>query len=274
MSIRKLQQKRGWPFVVGAPIVKSTLFLVSTHTWIDGEKVPATGGCIVVLNHLSHVDPFMSAHFLYNHGRLPRYLAKSGLFKNRGLANFLTAAGQIPVQRLTRSAVGAYDAAVAAVNAGECVVVYPEGTITRDPDLWPMTGKSGAARIALETGCPVIPVGQWGAQELLAPYSTKPRPFPRKHLTMKAGDPIDLADLVAQPRTQAVVNQATDRIMAALTGLVEEIRGEPAPPDRFDPRKDGVSEIGNPHTSRRTPSATPPETIPGGTTNHQTEEHQ
>ena len=50
---------------------------------------------------------------------------------------------------------------------GECVVVYPEGTLTRDPDLWPMTGKSGAARIALETGCPVIPVGQWGAQELL-----------------------------------------------------------------------------------------------------------
>ena len=57
-----------------------------------------------------------------------------------------------------------YDAAVAAVRKGECVVVYPEGTLTRDPAQWPMTGKSGAARIALETGCPVIPVGQWGPQ--------------------------------------------------------------------------------------------------------------
>ena len=57
-------------------------------------------------------------------------------------------------------------------------MIYPEGTLTRDPDLWPMTGKSGAARIALATGCPVIPVGQWGAQEILPPYAKKPRPLP------------------------------------------------------------------------------------------------
>ncbi len=86
---------------------------------------------------------------------------------------------------------------------GECVVVYPEGTITRDPDGWPMTGKSGAARIALETGCPVIPVGQWGAQQLLAPYAKKPDLFPRKRVAMKVGDPVDLADLADGPRTPA-----------------------------------------------------------------------
>ncbi|WP_372727871.1 lysophospholipid acyltransferase family protein [Nocardioides sp.] len=255
MTVRSTPKDRGWPFVVGAPIVKSALWAVSRHTWIDGEKIPATGGCIVVFNHLSHVDPFMSAHFVHDHGRVPRYLAKSGLFKNRALAGFLTAAGQIPVERLTRSAVGAYDAAVAAVNAGECVVVYPEGTITRDPDLWPMTGKSGAARIALATRCPVIPVGQWGAQELLAPYSTRPRPFPRKHLTMKAGDPVDLSDLLDRPATASVVAEATDRIMAALTALVEEIRGEKAPAERFDPRAAGVSEIGNPKKHQQRPAA-------------------
>lgn len=251
MKVRKLQQKRGWAFNIGVPIVKSLLFSVSTHTWIDGEKLPATGGCIVVFNHLSHVDPFMSAHFVYDHGRLPRYLAKSGLFKNKALASFLTAAGQIPVERLTRTAIGAYDAAVAAVQAGECVVVYPEGTLTRDPALWPMTGKSGAARIALATGCPVIPVGQWGAQALLAPYAKTPRLFPRKHVTMKAGDPVDLSDLLALPRTPDVVQQTTDRIMAALTALVEEIRGETAPPERFDPRKAGVRQIGNPNKKER-----------------------
>lgn len=251
MKVRKLQQKRGWAFNIGVPIVKSVLFSVSTHTWIDGEKLPPTGGCIVVFNHLSHIDPFLSAHFVYDHGRLPRYLAKSGLFKNKALASFLTAAGQIPVERLTRTAVGAYDAAVAAVRAGECVVVYPEGTLTRDPGLWPMTGKSGAARIALETGCPVIPVGQWGAQQLLAPYGRRPHLFPRKHVTMKAGDPVDLSDLLALPRTPDVVQRATDRIMGALTTLVEEIRGEKAPPERFDPRKAGVRQIGNPNKKDR-----------------------
>jgi 1-acyl-sn-glycerol-3-phosphate acyltransferase len=167
------------------------------------------------------------------------------------LGYFLTAAGQIPVERLTKSAVGAYDAAVAAVRRGECVVVYPEGTLTRDPAQWPMTGKSGAARIALETGCPVIPVGQWGPQQLLPPYTKRPHLFPRKHVTLRAGDPVDLSDLVALPRTPEVVQLATDRIMGALTGLVAQIRGEAAPAERFDPRRAGVRPIGNPNKKER-----------------------
>jgi 1-acyl-sn-glycerol-3-phosphate acyltransferase len=247
VKVRKLQQKRGWAWNLAVPILKPLLLATTSRTWVGGEKVPETGGCIVVFNHLSHVDPLTAAHFVYDHGRLPRYLAKSGLFKNRFLGFFFTAAGQIPVERLSKTAVGAYDAAVAAVRNGECVVVYPEGTLTRDPALWPMTGKSGAARIALETGCPVIPVGQWGAQELLAPYAKRPDLFPRKHITMRAGDPVDLSDLIPLERTPAVVQQATDRIMAALTVLVEEIRGETAPAERFDPRKAGVSQIGNPN---------------------------
>ena len=250
MVVRKLQQRRGWPFVIGVAILKPLFLLTTKPEWRDGTKLPATGGCIVVLNHLSHVDPLTAAHFTYNHGRLPRYLAKSGLFKNKVLSYFLRSAGQIPVERLTRNAVGAYDAAVAAVRQGECVVVYPEGTITRDPDLWPMQGKSGAARIALETGCPVIPVGQWGAQQLLAPYAKKPDLFPRKKIVLLVGDPVDLSDLIPLERTPEVIQQATDRIMAAITRLVEEIRGEKAPAERFDMRKAGVSEIGNPNKAR------------------------
>jgi 1-acyl-sn-glycerol-3-phosphate acyltransferase len=250
VKVRKLQQKRGWAFNLAVPILKPLLLAATSRTWIDGEKLPATGGCIVVINHVSHIDPLLAAHFVYDHGRLPRYLAKSGLFKNKALAYFLTAAGQIPVERLSRSAVGAYDAAVIAVRNGECVIVYPEGTLTRDPHLWPMTGKSGAARIALETGCPVIPVGQWGAQDLLPPYG-RPDFLPRKHVTMKAGDPVDLSDLLAQPRSPAVVQQATDRIMAAVTDLVAEIRGETAPAERFDPRKAGVRLTGNPKKKER-----------------------
>ena len=106
MTVRKLQQKRGWAFNFAVPIVKPTMLAATSRTWIDGEKIPATGGCIVVFNHISHIDPLMAAHFVYDHGRLPRYLAKSGLFKNRFLGRFLRDAGQIPVERLSRNAVG------------------------------------------------------------------------------------------------------------------------------------------------------------------------
>ncbi len=237
------------------PIVRPALFVTTTHEWIGGDNIPETGGFILVLNHVSHVDPLTAAHIVYDHGRLPRYLAKSGLFKNKVLGFFLKAAGQIPVERFSKNAAGAFDAAVAAVRAGECVVVYPEGTLTRDPDGWPMTGKSGAARIALETGCPVIPVGQWGAQAILAPYSKKPDLFPRKLITMKVGTPVDLADLASQPRTPAVIQSATDRIMTAITHLVEDVRGEQAPPVRFDMKTQGIRQSGEPHKAPRKDTA-------------------
>lgn len=254
MKVRKLQQKRGWAWYLAVPIVKPALLATTTHEWIGGERIPESGGCVLVLNHISHVDPLTAAHIVWDHGRLPRYLAKSGLFRNRALGFFLKAAGQIPVERLSVNAAGAYDAAVAAVRAGECVVVYPEGTITRDPDGWPMTGKSGAARIALATGCPVIPIGQWGAQELLAPYAKRPDLFPRKRIRMLVGEPVDLGDLAAAEHTAPVVQQATDRIMAALVALVEQIRGETAPAERFDMRRAGVRETGNPHQPGEDPA--------------------
>jgi 1-acyl-sn-glycerol-3-phosphate acyltransferase len=245
--VRRNKEPRGWAWAVGVAIAKPVLLATTRQNWIGGEKIPESGGCLVVLNHISHVDPLIAAHVMWDHGRIPRYLAKSGLFKSRLLGGYLRSAGMIPVERLSRNAVGAFDAAVAAVRAGELVVVYPEGTITRDPATWPMTGKSGAARIALETGCPVIPIGQWGAQEVLAPYATRPDLFPRKTITMKVGDPVDLGDLAAQEHTAAVIAEATERIMDAITRLVAEARGEPAPSERFDPRTAGVSQTGNPH---------------------------
>lgn len=254
MTVRKLRQPRGWAWNLAVPLVKPTLLATTRRTWIDGERIPEAGGCVLVLNHISPIDPLTAAHLVYDHGRLPRYLAKSGLFKNGFLRFFLDAAGQIPVERLSSNAVGAFDAAVDAVRRGELVVVYPEGTITRDPQGWPMVGKSGAARIALETGCVVLPVGQWGAQDLWPAYSGRPRPLPPKHVTMKVGEPVDLTDLAAQERTPAVVAQATARIMDAITGLVAEIRQEEPPAERFDPRRAGVAEIGNPHKQPRTPA--------------------
>lgn len=229
-----MQRRRSWPFVVGAAILKPLYFAFTRPDWREGTRIPATGGCVLVLNHISHVDPLTAAHLVHDHGREPRYLAKAGLFRGRVLGYFLRSAGQIPVERSSRHAVGAYAAAVEAVRAGECVVVYPEGTITRDPDLWPMTGKSGAARIALATGCPVIPIGQWGAHTLLAPYAKKPHLFPRSTITMLVGDPVPLEDLRAREISPQVIHEATERIMDAITELVAQVRGETPPAERFD----------------------------------------
>lgn len=244
---RRMREKRGWAFATCVAIVKPPLLAMTRRRWIDGHKLPAEGGCVVVGNHISHVDPFTFAHFIYDNGRIPRYLAKSEVFDIPVAGKLVRSAGQIPVYRLTTNAAHSFSAAVDAVNDGQCVVVYPEGTISRDPGLWPMTGKTGAARIALSTGCPVIPVAQWGANDILAPYSKKPRLIPRKTITMKVGDPVDLDDLRDKPLTPQVLHEATDRIMDALTRLLADIRGTEPPAERFDSRRAGVREIGNPY---------------------------
>jgi 1-acyl-sn-glycerol-3-phosphate acyltransferase len=135
------------------------------------------------------------------------------------------------------------------------VIVYPEGTITRDPDLWPMIGRTGVARIALETGCPVIPCAQWGAHELLPPYSKRPHLLPRKVNRVRAGPPVDLADLQGKPVTSEVLRLATDRIMSAIAEQLGELRGQPAPATRFDPRRSGAPLTGNPRRVDDDPSA-------------------
>jgi len=244
-KVRALRQKRGWAYSLAVGIVKPTLLATTRRVWIDGDKIPAEGGCVIAVNHVSHIDPLTLAHFLYDHGRLVRYLAKDGLWRVPLFDKVLDDAGMIPVTRQVSGASDAYESAVRAVGRGECIGVYVEGSITRDPDGWPMRGKTGAARIALATGSPVIPVGQWGAQELLPAYSARPHLFPRPTVTYRAGDPVDLDDLRAQPVTSAVLHEATDRIMAAITALVEDIRGETAPATRFDPKAAGVQEIGN-----------------------------
>ena len=248
---RKLREKSGWAFATCVAIVKPPLLAFTRHRWIDGEKLPADGGCVVASNHISHLDPFTFAHFVYDHGRIPRYLAKVEVFEIPVAGKLVAKAGQIPVYRLSTHASQAFRAAVQAVEDGKCVIVYPEGTISRDPGLWPMVGRTGAARIALASGKPVIPVAQWGTNEILAPYARKPDLLPRKMVTMQAGDPVDLDDFRDRPLTPEVLREATSRIMDAITVLLEDIRGGRAPEVRFDPRALGVREIGNPDDPRK-----------------------
>jgi 1-acyl-sn-glycerol-3-phosphate acyltransferase len=251
---RSMRERRGWAFTVGVGLLKPLLLLFTRHDWVDGMKIPEKGGAVLAANHVSHVDPATFAHLVYDHGRLPRYLAKAELFDVPVAGRLIAAMGQIPVRRMSADASRAFSSAVEAVEEGKLVIVYPEGTITRHPELWPMVGKTGAARIALTAGVPVIPVAQWGAQDLLWPYAKRPRLLPPKRVRAKVGDPVDLDDLRGVPVTPEVLRLATERIMDAITRLLEDLRGEAAPTERYDPRQRGVRPIGNPHphTSRRT----------------------
>ena len=148
--------------------LKPMMTMITRRDWAGAEHIPPEGvGCVVVSNHISEVDPLVVAHFVNDAGRMPRFMAKASVFDVPIAGDLLRRVGQIPVHRESRMASVSLNGALDAVRAGGCVVIYPEATLTRDPELWPMRGKSGATRIALEAGCPVIPLAHWGAQRIL-----------------------------------------------------------------------------------------------------------
>lgn len=195
------------------------------------ERIPASGPVIVVANHVSIADPVPFARSVWDAGRIPQFLAKNTLF--RGLFGVvLRSAGQIPVYRATTRAQDSLRAAVAALRRGEVVCIYPEGSVTRDPDWWPMVAKNGVARLALAVDAPVIPVGQWGAQ-LTHDYHTKKwAPFPRKRTICNIGEPVDLSRFRGEPVTAELLREITDVVMLAVRDQLAEIRQE-APPAEF-----------------------------------------
>ena len=220
-----------------ARIIRPLLSAMTRPDWHGGENLPTDRGFIAAGNHMTNVDPLTFAHYLYDHACAPKILAKSSLFTVPVLGPILRATGQIPVYRNTAQAGDSLRAAVDAIAAGECVAVFPEGTLTRDPDLWPMVGKTGVARLALTTRAPVIPIAQWGPQDLLGQYKKVLKPFPRKKVTVVAGPPVDLDDLYGRPLDTATLREATERVMAAITVLLERVRGGSAPAVPFDMRR-------------------------------------
>lgn len=208
------------------------------------EHVPAKGAFVLSPNHYSEIDPIIMAVAIYKSGRIPRFMAKASLFSIPVIGRILTAAGQIPVERAGRSAHGEpLEAARQIVRDELGVIVYPEGSLTRDPKLWPMRGKTGAVRTALEAGVPLIPAAHWGTQHLMPRYGKAIHPFPRKRIDILFGPPVDLSDFAGRT-DQAAMSQATDRLMAAIAGLLGELRGETPPAERWNPASAGQSEIG------------------------------
>jgi 1-acyl-sn-glycerol-3-phosphate acyltransferase len=210
--------------------VKPLLTVLTRRDWSGMEHIAREGGAILVANHMSHADPLVVAHYVFDAGRWPQFLAKASLFKVPVLGALLRRVRQIPVQRGTVDAVRALEAAVKAVKAGDAVIIYPEGTTTKEPDLWPMRGKTGAARLALLTGAPVIPIVMWGPERIFDPRTKKLRPWPRTPVVVKAGPPIDLSAWVGAAPTSGTLHEMTDAIMLHLRDMLVEIRGGTPPP--------------------------------------------
>lgn len=219
--------------------VKPPMLLLTRRRWHGAENLPADGGLIIVANHLSHADPLVVAHFVHDAGRWPQFLGKQSVFDVPVVGWLLRRVRQIPVHRGTTEAGLALDAAVAAVRAGDSVVIYPEGSTTKHPDLWPMRGKTGVARLWLATGAPVVPLVTWGPQALFDPRTAKLRLRPRTPVTVVAGPPIDLSAYRGAEPTTATLNEITDVVMRRLATMLAEVRGGGTPPPLWSRTQQG-----------------------------------
>jgi 1-acyl-sn-glycerol-3-phosphate acyltransferase len=216
-------------------ILRPSIRALMKHDWQGQEHIPATGGAIVAANHLSYADVLAVSLFCDQAGRYPTFLAKSGLFKIKVLGPILVRLGQLPVYRGQADAALVLRDAEQGVKDGACVVFYPEATVSRDPDFWPMVAKTGVARLALATGAPVIPLAHWGAQDVLPYDSIRPHLIPRRTVHVLAGPPVDLTEFAGAPIDAKTMRAATDKIMADVTALLGKLRGEDPPAEPFHP---------------------------------------
>jgi 1-acyl-sn-glycerol-3-phosphate acyltransferase len=225
-----------WRLISGN-VLAPLLSVLIRNKYEGRENIPAKGGVILAPNHLSYVDWGTDALFFYRSGRYPTFMIKSGAFKVPFLGWFLLKAGQLPVHRGATDAALVLKEAEKRIGQGAAVIVYPEGTATRDPDLWPMVAKTGVARLALVTGAPVIPVAHWGTDDILHYGDKKPQLFPRKTVRTIAGPPVDLSQWAGQARSSKALHAATEKIMAEIAALLGQLRGETPPAVPYDMKK-------------------------------------
>jgi 1-acyl-sn-glycerol-3-phosphate acyltransferase len=201
--------------------------------WRNLQRVPAPdhGGVLIAVNHLSHADTVLMARMVWSSGRVPRFLIKAGVFDWPIIGRMMHGAGQIPVYRGTADASQSLKDAVVALERGEAVVIYPEGTTTKDPGNWPMQARTGIARLVLAAPhIPVVPIGQWGPHKT-GGFSIK-RLGRRRTSWASVGEPMDLSRFAGKEPSQTLLREITDEIMSAVRDEVADLRGE-QPPTTF-----------------------------------------
>lgn len=222
-----------------APWLHRLLTGAAKRDWDGFPSLPQTGPAIVVANHLSSFDAVLVADYILYHGRFPYFLAKASLWNVPLLGRFLRGIGQIPVVRGTHKASEALVEASHKLDEGKVVFIFPEGTTSRDPQMWPFAVKTGAARLAIETGMPIIPVGHWGSSTICPDNEGPqrvPHPWPRPWVRFRSGEPIDLSAFGHDPDDREAVRGACAAIIEAIVPLVEQARGDVAPAERWNPK--------------------------------------
>ena len=214
-------------------------------TWTGGDNVPQSGPVIVIANHIGNFDPIVLGQFLIWNGRWPRFLGKSDIWKVPVLGWVARQCEQIPVYRNTDRAGESLVNAERALVEGKMVAIYPEGTITADPDGWPMSGRRGAASLALKTGAPVLPVAQTGAEKVLGGrrISLKSLFGRRKDVQVMAGPLLDLSQWEGREPTKEVLDEVTTYFLDTLRDMRAELTGLEPPKGRFDLRQGRRVEI-------------------------------
>jgi 1-acyl-sn-glycerol-3-phosphate acyltransferase len=218
-------------------LFRPVLSVLIRNKWGGQANIPKTGPVIIAPNHMSYLDWGTDAVFFYGAGRYPTFMIKASAFKVPFIGKMLYGCGQIPVNRGAKDAALSLKQAEEALAEGAAVIIYPEGTATRDPGLWPMVAKTGVARLALASGAPVIPVARWGTQNVLPYGSKKPKLWPRQTVRTVAGKPVDLSEWAGKQTSARALRAATDAIMADVTALVASLRDEEPPAVAFDPAK-------------------------------------
>jgi 1-acyl-sn-glycerol-3-phosphate acyltransferase len=178
---------------------------------------------------------------IWSSGRVPRFMIKAGVFGWPVIGYMMKGSGQIPVYRGTVDAAQTLRDAVDALRRGEAVVIYPEGTTTKDPANWPMQAKTGIARLVLLCPeVPVVPIGQWGAHRM-GGFSLE-RLGRRRTSLASVGEPLDLSRYHGEEPTGELLREITDEVMAAVRAEVADLRGEPAPAEFYVPRQKYVDQ--------------------------------
>jgi len=219
----------GAAFVFISWVVRTVLPLFGPREYLNSHRLPTRGPAIIACNHISLLDPLALGAAMFDNGRVPRFLGKASLFKIPIVGFIIRSGGQIPVERRSTNASAALIPAGQVLDQGGCVAIFPEGTLTHDANTWPMRGKTGAVRLALLSGAPLIPTALWGTETAYPPKSKLPRLFRRTQMSVIFGEPLDLSDLAGRAEDADALREGTRRLMAAITTLVAQLRGEQPP---------------------------------------------
>lgn len=231
--------------MLGAAVVPAVGWLARVE--IEGEEnLPESGPFVLSPNHCSELDPLVVAVVVWRLGRAPRFMTKDSLFRIPVVGAILRRTGMIPVARASSSAAARHtmDAAEQLVTHGRGVIVYPEGTLTRDPGLWPMRGKTGAVRLAMAGDIPLIPMAHWGVQEILPRYGKISLWPPRKRVRVVIGAPVDPSAFGEKTQSPSTLTAGTAMLMDEIAGLLGTLRGETPPAERWNPASHNQKETG------------------------------